>query len=426
VGSYHVVALEGLPHVAAGDDLAALILGSYSGLQDGDILVVSSKVVSKAEGRVVRDLSRAEAIAQETEHVVASRGDLRVVRTRHGLVLAAAGVDESNVEAGSLVLLPEDPDGSARALRFSLQTLTGRRLGVLVTDTAGRPWRVGQTDLAIGAAGIRPLVDLRGTNDAGGRTLQVAMPAVADEIAGAAELAMGKAAGTPVAVVRGLSHLVTDDDGPGASSLVRPVDDDLFPLGTFEVLRSRRTVRAFSEAAVPDDVIREAVADAITAPAPHHTTPWRFVRVSAARRDVLLDAMAAQWREDLRADGRDHESIERRVARGTLLRTAPTLLVPCLVTDDAHAYADNRRTDAERAMFLLSMGAAIQNLLVSLASRGVGSAWVSSTLFCSDVVRSALDLPDDWDPMGAVAVGFPAVEPPVREPRAVREFLVER
>jgi coenzyme F420-0:L-glutamate ligase/coenzyme F420-1:gamma-L-glutamate ligase len=217
---------------------------------------------------------------------------------------------------------------------------------------------------------------------------------------------MGKASATPVAVVRGLRHLVTDDDGPGASALVRPPHEDLFPIGTFEVLQTRRTVRAFRDAHVPEDVIQAAVADAVTAPAPHHTTPWRFIEVSGARRDALLDAMAEQWRADLHA--------------------APTLIVPCLVPVGANSYPDARRSEAEHAMFVLSMGAAIQNLLVSLASRGVGSAWVSSTLFCPSVVRNTLDLPDAWEPMGAVAVGYPAELPAAREQRAVDDFLLRR
>lgn len=426
MGSFHVVALEGLPEIGPGHDLAASIVSSYSGLTDGDIVVVSSKVVSKSEGRVVNGLTRDDVVTRESVRTVAQRGDLRIVETRHGLVLAAAGVDASNVDDGALVLLPEDPDASARALRASLQEALGCTIGVIVTDTVGRPWRLGQTDITIGAAGVTPVHDLRGTRDRHGRVLDVTMPAVADEIASAAELTMGKAAGTPVAVVRGLGHLVQDSDGPGARAMVRPPDEDLFPLGTYEVLLSRRTVRAFSDKPVARAVVDAAVADAVTAPAPHHTTPWRFVVVSDARRGALLDAMGEQWRADLRGDGLDDAAIERRVARGFLLRDAPSLVVPCLVSDGAHDYSDARRSTAEREMFMLAMGAGIENFLVSLATHGVGSAWVSSTLFCPDVARDVLELPADWDPMGAVAIGYPVAPPAPRVPRDPGDFVVER
>jgi coenzyme F420-0:L-glutamate ligase/coenzyme F420-1:gamma-L-glutamate ligase len=186
-------------------------------------------------------------------------------------------------------------------------------------------------------------------------------------------------------------------------------------------------VRAFADEPVPVDDLLAAVADAVTAPAPHHTTPWRFVIVDdAARRPQLLDAMAEKWRSDLRADGFSEESIEKRLRRGDVLRTAPGLVVPCLVADGAHAYPDARRSDAERAMFLVAMGAGVQNFLVSLATRGLGSAWVSSTLFCPEVVRAVLDLPDDWQPMGAVAVGRAASPPAERPDRDAHDFVVLR
>ncbi len=425
-GSFHVVALERMPEITAGHDLARSILSAQPGLQDGDIVVVSSKVVSKAEGRVVTGVTRDEVISGEIVRVVAERDGLTIVETRHGLVLAAAGVDASNVAEGSLVLLPEDADASARALRSALQVAAGCTLGVIVTDTAGRPWRLGQTDIAIGAAGVTPLQDLRGTSDMQGRMLEVTVPAVADEIAAAAELVMGKAAGTPVAVVRGLGQFVQESDGPGARAIVRPRDEDLFSHGSRDVVRSRRTVRAFTDAPVPRDVITAAVADAITAPAPHHSAPWRFVLVSDDRRTGLLDAMADQWRDDLRVDGVDEASIEGRIARGDLLRAAPSLVVPCLVDDGSAVYADDRRSTAEHVMFLLAMGAGIENFLVSLAVQGVGSAWVSSTIFCPDVACAALDLPAGWQPMGAIAVGYAAGAPTPRAPRDPGDFVVER
>jgi len=428
--SFHVVALEGIGEVREGDDLAATIALSYSALRDGDIVVVTSKIVSKAEGRVTRDADRAAVIDNETARVVARRGPLSIVSTRHGLVMAAAGVDASNTEPGTLVLLPLDPDASALRLRNALFDRLGVRVGVLVSDTMGRPWRVGQTDVAIGAAGLRVVDDLRGRTDPYGNALEVTEIAVADEIAAAAELVMGKTRGLPVAVVRGLEHLVvTDDEVPVdcAADLVRPLADDLFPIGSFDVLRSRRTVRTFTDAPVSRDDVVAAVADAVTAPAPHHTAPWRFVLVDdAQRRTRLLDAMAEQWRTDLRGDGFDDEATARRLTRGHVLRDAPLLVVPCLVADGAHAYPDVRRSEAEKAMFLVAIGAGVQNFLVSLATRGLGSAWVSSTLFCQDVVRDALDLPTGWEPMGAVAVGHAESKPTDRPDRSATDFILDR
>ena len=418
--SFHVVALESIGEVRAGDDVAELIALAYPGLQDGDIVAVTSKVVSKSEGRVASASTREQAIAAETVRVVARRGPLRIVETRHGLVMAAAGVDASNTEPGSVVLLPEDPDASARRIRAGLRERLDVRVGVVVSDTMGRPWRLGQTDVAIGAAGLRVSEELAGTVDSYGNLLEVTEPAIADEVAGAAQLVLGKTGGRPVAVVRGLDQHVTEEDGPGAAALVRPHADDLFPLGSYDVLSSRRTVRSFTDAPVPRADVLAAVGDALTAPAPHHSTPWRFVLVEdVGRRARLLDAMAAQWREDLVADGFSEESVSKRLRRGRVLREAPCLVVPCLVADAAHEYPDARRGDAERTMFLVAMGAGVQNLLVSLAVRGLGSAWVSSTLFCPAVVRDQLHLPDHWQPMGAVAVGYPTGAPaerPLREP----------
>jgi coenzyme F420-0:L-glutamate ligase/coenzyme F420-1:gamma-L-glutamate ligase len=421
-GQVSVRPVPGLPEIEAGADLAALLDAALPDLRDGDILVVTSKIVSKAEGRVMAG-DREAAIDGEAVRVVARRGPTRIVTTRHGLVMAAAGVDSSNTAPGTVVLLPEDPDGSAAALRRDLARRRGVTIGVIISDTLGRAWRTGQTDTAIGVAGLLPLRDHRGQADAFGNSLEVTMAAVADEIAAAGDLVKGKTSQIPVALVRGLAGLVTGPDGPGAAALTRPFAEDMFRIGTDAVLAERRTVREFTAEPVDPAAVRRAIAAALTAPAPHHSEPWRFaVLESAAARTALLDQMLAAWRADLTADGFTAEQIARRVRRGEPLRRAPLIIVPCLAADAAHAYPDERRNAAERSMFLVSMGAAVQNLLVALAIEGLGSCWVSSTLFCQPVAAAALSLPAGWDPMGAVGVGHPAAPPrprPDRDPDAV-------
>ncbi|RZU63773.1 coenzyme F420-0:L-glutamate ligase/coenzyme F420-1:gamma-L-glutamate ligase [Microterricola gilva] len=240
--------LPGMPEVRPGDDLVAMIADAARaaaepgdpelGLLDGDILVVTSKIVSKAEGRIVAAADREDAITAETVRVVATRehpgGVTRIVENRLGIVAAAAGVDASNTEDGTVLLLPLDPDASARELAAGLRALTGARVGVILSDTLGRPWREGQTDAAIGAAGVHVFDDLRGSTDAAGKPLQVTMPCVADELAAATDLVKGKASGCPVAVVRGLDRLVGELDLPGAASIVRPSERDMFRLGSEE------------------------------------------------------------------------------------------------------------------------------------------------------------------------------------------------
>ncbi|MFE1928295.1 coenzyme F420-0:L-glutamate ligase [Streptomyces asoensis] len=427
---YRVWAVGGLPEVRAGDDLAKLIAAAEPGLADGDVLLVTSKIVSKAEGRIVRAEDREAAIDAETVRVVARRGTLRIVENRQGLVMAAAGVDASNTPAGTVLLLPEDPDASARLIRDGLRDALGVEVGVVVTDTFGRPWRAGLTDVAIGAAGVRVLDDLRGGTDVHGNPLSATVVATADELAAAGDLVKGKASALPVAVVRGLGHVVVSDDA-GARVMVRGARDDMFRLGTSEAVRlavtQRRTVRSFTDEPVDPGAVRRAVAAAVTAPAPHHTTPWRFVLLeSAVSRVRLLDAMRDAWIADLRRDGKPEESIAKRVRRGDVLRDAPCLVVPCLVMDGSHTYGDARRDAAEREMFVVATGAGVQNFLVALAGERLGSAWVSSTMFCRDVVREALELPDDWDPMGAVAVGHPAQEPRARAEREAGDFIAVR
>ena len=245
--SIQVFGLAGIPEVRNGDNIADLILARIragglgpGSLEDGDIVVVTSKIISKAEGRLRAAANREAAITQETVRLVASRGSTRIVETRHGFVMAAAGVDASNTPYGTVLLLPIDPDESSRRIRADLQNGSGRCLGFVATDTAGRPWRHGLVDIALGAAGIVTSLDHRGMTDSFGNLLEMTVTAVVEEIAAAADLVKGKVSGTPVAIVRGLGHLVTSEDGPGVRSLIRKPDEDLFRLGTDEALEQGR------------------------------------------------------------------------------------------------------------------------------------------------------------------------------------------
>ncbi len=241
-----ILPVAGIGELRPGDDLAELIAQHAPPLQDGDVLVVTSKAVSKTEGRLVvldtadedvRETARQEAISAETIRVVASRGALRIVETRHGLVLAAAGVDLSNVARNELALLPLDPDASAQLLREALRDRLGVELGVIISDSMGRPWRAGITDTAIGVAGLTAITDPRGRTDAHGNTLVVTQVAIADELAAAGDLVKGKLGGVPVAVVRGFARDgKLDDDGLGSRALIRGAAEDLFRLGTAEAI----------------------------------------------------------------------------------------------------------------------------------------------------------------------------------------------
>ena len=225
--------IEGIGEVVPGDDIAKLILDRAT-LSDGEVLVVTSKIVSKAAG-LATTVSKDDLLRAQTDRVVATRGETRIVRTHHGLTMAAAGIDNSNTTPGTLIPLPPDPDGSAAEIRARIHELAGKRVAVIISDTAGRAWRIGQTDIAIGCAGILPFDSFAGRTDPYGNPLAVTAPAIADQIAGAAELASGKFGARPVVIVRGTDPAWnTTDDGPGARALIRDEDGDMFGLGVRE------------------------------------------------------------------------------------------------------------------------------------------------------------------------------------------------
>ncbi|MEU0552309.1 coenzyme F420-0:L-glutamate ligase [Micromonospora sp. NPDC005979] len=348
-----ILPVLGIGHVTEGDDLAALIATAAPWLRDGDVLVVTSKIVSKAEGRLVdvpadgpeRLAARDEVLAGETARVVASRGATRIVQTHHGFVMASAGIDASNVDKTRLVLLPVDPDASARELRAALRERYDLDVAVIVSDTMGRPWRNGLTDVALGVAGMPAIRDHRGEVDPYGNELQLTQMAVVDELAGAGELIKGKCDQVPVAVVRGYlpatgadDSATGADDSGGARALVRDAAQDLFSLGTAEA-RAAGLIDAATlvETVGPEPIDPAAVRRALDAVAGVVTPGTVFTLVDEAEVRAGLVAEVPGWPAD---------------ATALVLGTAPAPVDP---------------------MDLVRFGADLHRLRVALAAEGVGS-----------------------------------------------------
>jgi coenzyme F420-0:L-glutamate ligase/coenzyme F420-1:gamma-L-glutamate ligase len=391
-----VLPVEGLPEIRPGDDLPAILAGPLLAMDigDGDIVAVTQKVVSKAEGRLVPGVDRAEWVERESRRVVARRGDLVIAETSHGFVCANAGVDASNVEPGMLALLPEDPDASADRIRIALcDRLSLGRLAVLITDTFGRPWRQGLVNVAIGCAGMPAVMDLRGEVDHGGRELEATIVALADEIAASSGLVMGKSARIPAALVRGVT---IDAGAPGrAVDLIRAPEEDLFRESPLQSLSSIREAGSFGPGVVPRGAIEEAVRAACTAPRPTdgsgEALPWRFtVLESPASRRALLGVVTGT------PAGTEGDAP---------LTEAAALMVPWVSFAGIPPTADPGRAHVEQELVLLSTGAAIQTLRLAIHAQGLASRWSATALFHQEEMRALLEMDEGWFALGIVGVG---------------------
>ncbi len=379
-----ILPVRGLPEFRPGDDLVTAIADAAPWITDGDVLVVTSKVVSKSEGRLVpaptdpeqRDELRRRLIDEQTVRLVAQVARTKIVENRLGIVAAAAGIDASNVFADEIALLPEDPDASAATMVLAFAD-RGIRIGVVITDTQGRAWRNGVTDVGIGAAGVQVLDDHRGGIDGHGNELVVTMVGVGDEIAAAADLVKGKLSGVPVAVVRGMDApgLPADGSGPrgGGRTLIRPYDEDLFRLGTDLALAQgrREAVRLRTRVAMTGEQVDPAVLSRAVGAA-SRATHFVWVREHA---DTLRQAVSGT----LQLDGDPLPGTE--------------LLVAFATSDDLSA--------------LSAGGAAVQAVVVALAAEGLAVHLDDAPTRCPVVVRTVLDLPDGWEPLAAIGVGHP-------------------
>ncbi len=377
-----LIPLEGVPEVRPGDDLATLLDGPLRSAEarDGDVVAVTQKVVSKAEGRLADAGDRQAVVAAETVRVVARRGDLVIAETRHGLICANAGVDASNVENGVLSLLPEDPDASAARLREALTNALGCNLAVVITDTFGRPWREGVVNVAIGCAGIPSLLDLRGMADHHGRVMDTTVVALADEVAAASGLVMTKAAQVPAAIVRGVERAGAPDGT--AHDLVRAPFDDLFRESALQALHARADVLAFG----PDPAPRAAIEEGVRAALASVSEPMLFVALDTPASHRRLSAV-----HGARPD-------------------AATAILPCVTEASTRA---------------IDVGRAVQTLLVALHAQGLGTSWTPLPPEAAEPARDALDLAGAWMPIGLVSVGWTAEggAPPPRPRIELDRFL---
>lgn len=379
-GKIEILPVADLPEFRPGDDLSGAIATAARWLRSGDIVVVTSKVVSKVEGRLVRvptdpeerDRIRRRLVFDESVRILARRARTLITENHLGIVQAASGVDASNVAGDELALLPADPDASALALRRGLRERLGVEVAVVITDTMGRAWRVGQTDVAIGSSGLKVLHGYRGEVDRYGNELAVTEIAVADEVAAAADLVKGKLGAMPVAVVRGLTIGGSDST---ARDLVRPVDEDLFRLGTEEALSLGRReavllptdVRAFTDEPVAADVLAQAAASV--------QGEVQLVHLADRdRRKRLLDELTAD----------------------DVLYAATEVVLVFAADEDPFA-----------------LGGAVRSLLVALAAEGLGTCWVPMTASV-----------EGWNLRGAVAVGHPAAGPLTPRPADPDERFV--
>ncbi|MEP6476837.1 MAG: coenzyme F420-0:L-glutamate ligase [Actinomycetota bacterium] len=366
-----LIPLVGLPEFEPGDDLGLILAPALRavGVRAGDVVAVTQKIVSKAEGRLAAAADREAEVAAETVRVVARRGELVIAQTRHGLICANAGVDASNLQEGILSLLPEDPDASAERLRAALSTALRVDMAVVVTDTFGRPWREGVVNVAIGCAGLPSLLDLRGTPDHHGRAMETTVVALADEVAAASGLVMTKAAGVPVAIVRGVDR--AGAPAGVARDLVRAPAEDLFRESSLQAVQSLEVARGFGPGRLPRPVVEEAVRAATAA---GRARGWRFVAV---------DSPAGRHR------------VAVALALDPTSAAAALLLIPCAPLAEANPPATE----------LMAAGRTIQDLMLALHAQGVASAWTAVGPAEGRAILDALQLTGEPLPLGVVAAG---------------------
>ncbi len=459
-----LIGLRGIPLIQPGDDIPKIILESLKvndiTLDEGDIIVIAQTIISKSNGRI-RDLrtikpsKRAfeiyerispkaevhqipikspeliQAILEESDNILKAEHIL-LTETKSGFVCANAGIDKSNVEGESKVtLLPENPDDDADKIRNSLKKLTNKNVAVIISDSFGRPFRVGAVGVAVGVSGIEAILDKRGSRDLYGYELQSTIVAQVDNLASSAQLIMGETnEGIPVVIIKGYEF--NFNENTSIKSILRDKEIDLFRKKSFEngldFLKNRRSYKlSFDLKNVDKKIIEKCIDVARWAPSAHNGQFWRYIILKEGKiRTELIERMNRKLREDLTVDGKSEHLIQQKILKTKQnFLEAPFLILLCLDTKDLEEYSDEERTNNEYILGIQSISASAVYLLLALDSENLAACWYCAPLFSKDIIKKVLKLPNSYEPMAFFTVGYPIkeVNPPPR--KTLKEVLYE-
>ena len=453
----NLIGVKNVPFIQEGDNIANIIVKSLKSdgifLKDGDVIVIAQSIVSKSEG-YVKDLKKIipskqahqiyekfkaksqgfevstkspeliQAIIDESKEIIKTEHVI-IVETHHGFICANAGIDKSNVEGQNKVtLLPEDPDKDAEEIRMNVKELTNQNVAVIISDSFGRPFRRGAVGIAVGISGIDAVLDMRGSKDLFGRTLETTIVGQIDNLASAAQLIMGEAdEGLPVVIIRGykfdfsersnVKHILRDK----STDVFRTVDEEKIITSH---LKSRRSYKFdFKSEKIDITMIEECIDIARYAPSAHNYQHWRYIILEKNPiRKLLIERMNDKLKEDLKKDGKNDSFISKKTnSRRKKFINAPSLVLLCLDTEQFEEYDDLERNELEYLMGVQSISASATYFLLALEAKGLASCWYCAPLFAKNIVKDVLNLPNSYVPMAFFTIGFATKSPniPIRK-----------
>jgi len=458
-----IIGLQGIPLINPRDDIGEIILNSLENnkieLKNGDILLIAQTIISKSIGRIknlkqvtpspealslykkitpkaieknipVKTPEHIQVILDESKEIIKAEHVL-ITETHHGFICANAGIDKSNIEGeDNISLLPENSDLEAKKIHNTIRKGTGKHIAIIITDSFGRPFRVGAIGVALGIYGVRPVIDKRGSFDLFGHELQSTIIGQVDNLAAAAQLVMGETnEGIPIALIRGHDFEFSDD--VSIKTILRDKDSDIFRnidlhLEFINLLKKRRSYKSeFNSRDVNKKIIEESIETARWAPSAHNSQTWRYIILEKNKtRNDLIEKMNEKLRNDLRKDKKNEAFIEKKIkkTRNQFLQS-PYLILICIDTTDLEDYSDQERRENEFIMSVQSVSASITYFLLALESKGLAACWYCAPLFSKEIVKSELNLPKKYVPIAFITVGYPLKVPKVPIRKKLSEII---